>query len=397
MKYIALFLLALNFQPSVRADILQAPKGYQYALVTVLPAGPELTADQRAILAHAKEALESGLPALAETISGIVLSAQAASKSVLLESSAQLKAEVSQRLEIWRGRLPTERVHVNAYIVAWPSDRIPRIAQRIGPGFPLINLTTSSKAEVASVYSQVNAGVRAALSAQYNNGNRFQFAGAAFRVSLERNISLVSLQVFGGLNPGKNAFDNKSDEVEISRIEIPTAESINGHVPYAASVLLTMRQRLDQDAPTMNLDFGTFGDVAGTAATARGFQAFGEFQIFRNPLSADEGADCRFKEATPTLVGVLGPRATGIEILDKIAKGRDVQFRIFEMDINPVTGHIENMDVRMDLGILDCLSLNSVKRKFTDRADEALQNILKSFYKQNDLTDKLMAQLYGKS
>ena len=391
-KYFALLLLVVS--SFSHADILKAPANMKFALIVTLPASEGLTSEQKKLAIEAKGWIQESLPAVLQSFSSMLSSSDG--KDVFLNSSQQVKEALMQKLQKVQQHLPENYMHINAYFVAWPEAELNKATVTSELGYPVLVVEEKDAKALLKTHAQVNTSIVETLSANYNNGDRFQFATAAFKIRLEKATSIFTLQLYGGLNPGSSEFVEKGDEVNLSTLVIPSAvQSPNTLVPFAPTVLLTIRQTLKEEAtPLVDLDFGTYGGLAGEISAANGFSSYGELQIFRDNLSADGDGDCELKKATPTLVGILGPKATGVSIVDQIAKGRDVQFRIFQVHFNLLNRKIESMDVRMDLGQLQCLSLKSVKSRFKDKANDAIESKLNSLYTQDDLTDKLMDQLY---
>ncbi len=388
------FGLLLLFSSLSHADFLKAPANKKFALIVVLPASEGLTTEQKKLAYEAKGWIQESLPTVLQSFSSMLSSADG--KDVFLNSSQQIKEDMIQKLQKVQQHLPVNYMHINAYFVAWPEADLNNASVTTEFGFPVVVVEEKEAKRLMKTYAHMNTSIIETLSANYNNGDRFQFAAAAFKIRLEKETSIFTLQLYGGLNPGVSEFIDKGDEVELSKLVIPPAvRTFHALVPFAPTVLLSIRQTLKTEAtPTVDLDFGTFGGIAGEISAANGFSSFGELQIFRDDLSEDGSGDCELKKATPTLAGVLGPKATGLSVVDQIAKGRDVQFRIFQIHFNLLNRKIESMDVRMDLGQLNCLSLKSVKTKFKDKANVAIESKLNSLYTQDDLTDKLMDQLY---
>lgn len=369
------------------ADFLKAPKGRKFALVVAVPSEQGLTDGQKQLVHKAQGWLQESMPTLLQSLSKVLMSSQG-SKDVFLSGSQEIKDDLLAKLSAVRKQLPREHISLNAYFMAWPEEKLP---QETGAwDYPVVIIS-----QTAEDYATVKYGIQDTVNANYSNGERYQFAAAAFKIRLEQAISIFSMQFFGGLNPGVTEFIEKGDEVDLDKIVIPDVDTFGASVYYAPTVLLTIRQILNEESlPTMTLDFGTFGGIANDVASAGGFSAKGELQISRDNISLGGERDCDLKKATPTLKGVLGPKATGLSIIDEIARGRDVQFRIFSINWDVVAKKIGFMDVRMDLGILQCLSLEGVKTKFKDKANIAIENKLNSLSRQDDLTDKLMDDLY---
>lgn len=395
MQKLFIVILGFLFIQIAHADFLKAPNDMQYAFIVTLPANEGLSPQQKQLAEQANVWLQESLPVILQSLSTVLVSSEG-SKDVFLNSSQKIKDVLIEKLQAVQQQLPIDYMHINAYFVAWPRSEVTNNMINTELGYPVIVIDRGDKKQLATVLAQVDSSILSTISSNYENGDRFQFAAAAFKLRLERNISIFTMQLYGALNPGEIEFVEKGDEVDIAKISIPKAEKqVSGSVPYASSALLTIRQILTSEAvPQMTLDFGTYGGIAGEIGSANGFSAQGELQIFRDNLSLDGDGDCNLKKATPTLIGVLGAKATGLSIVDEIARGRDVQFRIFEIHFNLLKHQVETMDVRMDLGQLQCLSLKSVKGKFKDKANVAIESKLNSLYRQDDLTDKLMDQLY---
>jgi len=392
MRIVTILILLLS-SAFANADFLKAPAGYKYALVLVAPSQEGLTPEQKQVLNKAKGWIQDSLPSVLTSL-GKVLVSSSGSKDVFLSTTQELREQLVAKLETVKDQLPKNEQFVQAYFIAWPEEELTQANMDSALGHPVIVLEQQEK--LAQTYNLVNNSVLRTISTNYANGDRFQFAAAAIRLRLQRNSNILTLQVYGALNPGESEFIENSDEVELSTLVIPKAEIFpNNHVPYAPTVLLTIRQILQPEViPTMDLDFGTFGGVAGDIASANGFSARGELSIFRDDISLGGVDNCHLKMATPILRGILGPKATGLPVIDDMAKGRDVQFRIFSARADMPSSQLESLDVRMDLGLLQCLSLEGVKKKFKDKANAAISSKLHSLYRQDDLTDKLMDELY---
>lgn len=388
-------LLLILISSNAQGDFLKAPADMKFALVVVLPSTEGQTVEQKKLAQEAKGWIQESLPVMLESVSSLLGSA-GGSKDILFNSSQQIKDVLMQKLQKAKQHLPNNFMHINAYFMAWPEKDLLKNASSADFAYPVLVLEQKEAEQLVETNARISRFISQTLSVNYNNGDRFQFAAAAFKIRLEKAISIFTMQLYGGLNPGASEFVEKGDEVDLSQIVIPEAQIFeDSYVPYVPTVLLTIRQKLEEESiPRVDLDFGTFGNIAGDIGSADGFSAYGELQIRRDDLSVDGQLDCELKKATPTLVGVLGSKATGISIVDEIAKGRDVQFRIFQIQFNLLNRKIDSMDVRMDLGLLQCLSREGIKGKFKDKANVAIESKLNSLYTQDDLTDKLMEQLY---
>ncbi|MGE3759102.1 MAG: hypothetical protein AB7H97_15170, partial [Pseudobdellovibrionaceae bacterium] len=366
MKTLFCFLLLLSVHSS--AELLSTPPDRDFALVIVPPY--ESTAEQKILLQKAGNWLTESLPSIIESVGGAVAGSHNA-KDLFVGSSQQIKEAIATKIAESKKYLPNEPLLVNAYFIAWPKSEFGEA--RLKYGYPVVTLNPAQYRSSAEMYASVNRTLNSSLAYNFKNGERFNFVGASLKLRLEKKINIFSFQVYGGLNPAEIDFKEEGPEVNISKIVIPSAEKAFD----STTMLATIRQQLTgydgeivNSLPQVTLDFGTFGGIAGNINNANGFSAFGEIQVSRLDNMGVVGgeSDCTVKKAVPTLIGVLADKATGVGIVDKLAQGRDVQFRIFSMNLSIETQRVESMDVRMDLGFsLKCLSVSSVKEKFKNK------------------------------
>jgi len=278
------------------------------------------------------------------------------------------------------GALNDNPIYVTAYYIPWfPEDVTSGL-------LPVALVDASDENKIIEFELNAEPGLLA-LSKQLvakKSDSPFNFLGIVIGLKLTKNKKEMILQILGQLRSNTEKFVKTNDQVHIKQLVIPTPKDVDKQ----AMSLLTIQEEIKKDIapPRLKIEMGAFG----------GFDdGRGGFDVkFIIKDDKNEELFCR-EQSVPTLVGKIGPKAVDNKLAAWFAKDMAVKFRIFGFEVNPKTKAVENMDIRMEIGPLKCLSMKSINEQFANEGTEALREKLNELIsKPEDLTDDLMDYLY---
>ena len=259
------------------------------------------------------------------------------------------------------------------------------------------------------------------------------FIGSTIILGVSKDSCSLKFQVYTGLAAREEPFEKINEQVRINKVEIPTFsrkgdaptallsisipptsftalnDLASGSTKFDPSIYDTDNgdyielARPETNAPvvaeekfalTMTLDFGRYG---GITTASNGNQNMGHFQIMQDVL--DNETEFKGREGVPTLHGFVNDKATGNVILDKLAKGWQIRFRIMKIDIDARTLQAKNMEVAIDVLGFTGIRSSDVNDKFKKQANEAIAEMKNKFLGsdvKDDLTNKIMDFIYAR-
>jgi hypothetical protein len=246
------------------------------------------------------------------------------------------------------------------------------------------------KSKTAEFYGKINSKIR---NLKLTETDKFQLQSIAFHIKLLRGDSEIRVQLLGRLKQMKIPFVKDNEQVHIKAIEIRGNEAQNERPMMLMNIVQNLQNK-SNPMPEISMEFGQYGGVSG------GYSAWkGSYQILTNPWSQN---DCKNKlNSTPALTGTLAQGVVGSSIiartLGKLIDGTAIKFRILSLKIDASTLRISKMNLALEVGSKNfpqCLAVDSVNTQFQSEANTAIEAQLNTLYKQDDMTDDLMASLY---
>lgn len=343
---------------------------------------------------------------------GMAMTANNGVKTVFVDTASALKEAVGPMLAEINSKLPDDPLYFTVYVLPWKKDAQTAKMTENNPLFSYLQVSAVDWAgykTAADFYYQVNRVVREAIDR--TDESAFTLLGASFQIRVQKNRNAIQAQVLGVVNPQEREFIQKNDQVDLKLLSFREKGQEKLERPVA---ILNINHELfkekgeDEKIPKITIDLGSYGGVSGGLGGWLGqFQVYKEFDIATAHTDALEKQKlCRAKfNYVPTLIGKLGPAATSNKYVNKIigALQPDVKFRISEISLNPRELKIDRMTVHTQIAnlkiggvaLLQCLAMSDVESQFTNEANLAIQASVESLYKQDDITDELMNELYN--
>ncbi len=233
------------------------------------------------------------------------------------------------------------------------------------------------------------------LNLPVNTAEQFQFVTLASHIRLVKNYVHVKVQLMGQLKSHKMDFLKSNDEVNISHLSIESTKNEKPLVIVDITQQISTSPKDKVKLPEVNLDFGQFGGFSGGYAG----RMKGELQIYKD-LTTNDGCSRKIG-FTPRLIGKLGAAPAGRSFfkypVNKFLKDRPVNFHIFSLKFNPETFKVSDMQVVTSLNnysFLSCVKTDDVNKKFMDEANSAIDDVFKSIYKQDAVSEEMVQALF---
>ena len=126
--------------------------------------------------------------------------------------------------------------------------------------------------------------------------------------------------------------------------------------------------------PMVNVQFGPFGKLAGTA----GEFGYGTMQVFKG------GFQCVDQTlSAPFFYGTVNDKLTGF-FIDPIFKGAPISFHVLGMNMNLdmklKTPKVENMDLKISAVLVGfpvrCMDNDTAEKEFAENANKAIEDMI---------------------
>ncbi len=388
-------LSSLVAQAQVSIPTLAATE--KYTVLTVTPDQQGMTPQQKQMIAKIKTEV-NGLTGEISTIAGQALSADKGISKIFVNLGETLKSRLAPQLDLLKGSLPADdAMYLSVYVLPWqanpaaPQLKLAMLDMVQQANVDLTVLQQQGKNKQAEFYAKINSKIRDLKLAETD---KFQLQSIAIHMKLVRGDSQIRVQLLGRLKQMKMPFTKDNEQVHIKAIEIFGNEAAQQRPMMLMNIIQNLQDK-SRPLPEIVMEFGQFGGVSG------GYNGWkGAYQILTNPWAQN---DCKSKlNSTPALTGTLAKGAAGnsmiAKALGKLIDGTAIKFRILNLRIDASTLRISKMNLAMEVGTRNfpqCLAAESVNTQFQGEANAAIEAQLNTLYKQDDMTDDLMASLYN--
>jgi hypothetical protein len=369
----------------------------KYTVLAVTPDQQGMTPQQKQLIAKVKTEVSS-LTSEISTIAGQALSADKGISKIFVNLGETLKSRLAPQLDLLKGSLPADdAMYLSVYVLPWqvnsaaPQLKLAMLDMVQQASVDLTVLQQQGKSKPAEFYAKINSKIR---DLKLTETDKFQLQSIAIHMKLVRGDSQIRVQLLGRLKQMKMPFTKDNEQVHIKAIEIFGNEAQKERPMMLINIVQNLQNK-SRPLPEIVMEFGQFGGVSG------GYNGWkGAYQILTNPWSQN---DCKSKlNSTPALTGTLAKGAAGSNMiakaLGKLIDGTAIKFRILNLRIDASTLKISKMNLAMEVGsrqFPQCLAVESVNTKFQGEANAAIEAQLNTLYKQDDMTDDLMASLYN--
>lgn len=318
-----------------------------------------------------------------------------------------LDKEVGPILAKYNDSFPkTSKNFVNFYIMPWDSkaavkelDQLPEELKVLNQFFKVVEHT----AKEGKVYlSNFSAGIENQDRNNYKTQSAAYLNAIAMQVKLQKDRSGFQMQILGTLNPAKGPFTIENDQVTFEHFYIPEGKVTD--INEKARMLINFSKKFDgaKEQFQAKIQFGKL---------AKNLSVFPEFPFaieLEQYLGVDSSDACRDrKKYAPNLQGMA-------KILFDGGIYQDVDFYIFEVEIDPNVIKIDSMDVKLGFpliarnpfnlsqkyrmgtpSLMDCYTIESVTKQFVEETDAMVQEELNKIVAPDDMTDELLNEVLG--
>lgn len=370
----------------------------KYTVLMVTPDQQGMTPQQKQMIAQVKTEVNS-LTGEISIIAGQALSADKGINKIFVNLAETLKSRLAPRLDLLKASLPLEdAMYLSVYILPWqanptaPQLKLTMLDMVQQTDVDLTLLKQQGRSKEAELYAKINSKIR---DLKLTETDKFQLQSIAIHLKLVRGDSQIRVQLLGRLKQMKVPFVKDNEQVHIKAIEIFGNEAKKERPMMLVNIIQNLQNK-SRLLPEIVMEFGQFGGVSG------GYNGWkGAYQILTNPWSQN---DCQSKlNSTPALTGTLAKSAAGNNMIAKalgrtLIDGTAIKFRILNLRIDAATLKILKMNLAVEVGshqFPQCLAAESINTQFQVEANAAIEAHLKTLYKQDDMTDDLMASLYN--
>ncbi len=397
----ALLVLGFSFAGQLsfaQVGLASINENQRYSVITVTPSTegkPEIEKLKKTIEAQVQKIADEAVKTAA-----LGLLHPKGLAQLFVQLGQEMNRNLSPFIQEINSKLPNEDALVfSTYIMPFENIdgtvkvQMPIINEAQIHAVDIFEITKQKKSAAADFFYKLN---RQILDISVNLTDEFQFVALAAHIKLIKNNVEVKLQLLGQLKTQKMDFVKSNDQVNITHLEVLSKldESIK---PMA---LMNITQSIDTKAsagvklPEVAVDLGSYGGISGGYKSWRG-----EFQILKDAIS---NKDCAAKlDSVPSLSGRLAQKAAGHSkawiVANKLLQNRPVRFRILGLKLDPETFKISDMQVATGLegySFLSCIETTDVNKQFMNEANAAIDNALKSIYKQDAVSEEMMHALF---
>lgn len=321
--------------------------------------------------------------------------------------SENLDKEVGPILSKYNDQFPrSTKNFFNIYVMPWDASAPVKELNQLPEDLKVLNQFFKVVEHTSKERSVFLANVKAGIENQDRNNYKKQdvayLNAMAMQFKLQRDRTAFQLQILGTLNPKTGPFTIENDQVTFEHFFIPegTVTDINDK----ARMLVNFSKKFDgkEEHFSAKIQFGKL---------AKNLSVFPEFPYafeLEQYLGKSESEACRDrKKYAPNLQGMA-------KILFDGGIYQDVDFYIFEVEIDPNVIKIDDMEVKLGFpliarnpfnlsqkyrmgtpGIMDCYTIESVTKQFVEETDAMVQEELDKIVAPDDMTDELLKEVLG--
>jgi hypothetical protein len=318
-----------------------------------------------------------------------------------------LDKEVGPILAKYNDKLPSSSKNFfNFYIMPWDSkaptkeiDQLPEELKVLNQFFKVVEHTSK---EEKVFFQNFNQGLENQDRNNYKREDAAYLNAISMQFKLQKDHSGFQMQILGTLNPAKGPFTVNNDQVRFEHFYIPEGKVTD--INDKARMLINFSKKFDgaKEQFQAKIQFGKL---------AKNLSVFPEFPYaikLEQYLGMDEDDACRDrKKYAPNLQGMA-------KILFDGGVYQDIDFYIFEVEIDPNVIKIDDMDVKVGFpfiarnpfnlsqkyrmgtpGIMDCYTIERATSQFIEEADAMVQEQLDKVVAPDDMTDSLLDEVLG--
>jgi len=218
-----------------------------------------------------------------------------------------------------------------------------------------------------------------------------------------RGGTTIAFQSMVGLNPVHNVMAEPGKDVNVEAFDVLKRRSAYETPVALVTTVLPVPMREDF-YPKMRIDFGPLGKITNLNDDKH---TKGVFRVWSPESGTPEARGlsqkeiCGFRaDSTPTISGKIGEALTGLRPfglnpIDSLLKGRDINFKIFSANIDVINMAVDDMDVRVNLPFYSCLSKSDINQKFVQKGNQNIAKLKRNALGKSGLPIELIKRVIG--